>query len=112
MLGVQVSGQNIAFSNLYVNSTPPAGYTNAGNAVQCPLTIAPLTTTILSQTAQVTIPLSGLSVTTANTGTLGINVSQHNLITSSNTNSIRGWRRSITIRACACIGAVSYTGSD
>jgi hypothetical protein len=93
MLGVQVSGQNIAFSNLYVNSTPPAGYTNAGNAVQCPLTIAAGTTTILTQTAQTTIPLSGLSVTTANTGTLGINVSQHNLITSSNTNSIRGWRR-------------------
>jgi len=92
MLGVQVSGQNIAFSNLYVNSTPPAGYTNAGNAVQCPLTIAAGTTTILSQTAQTTIPLSGLSVTTADTGTLGINVSQHNLITSSNTSSVRGWR--------------------
>ena len=93
MLGVQITGQNIAFSNLYVNSTPPANITNAGNAVQCPLTIAAGTTTILSQTAQTTIPLSGLSVTTANTGTLGINVSQHNLITSSNTSSVRGWRR-------------------
>ena len=92
MLGVSVIGQNIAFSNLYVNGSPPANITNATNAVQCPLTIAAGTTTILSQTAQTTIPLSGLSVTTANTGTLGINVSQHNLITSSNTSSVRGWR--------------------
>jgi hypothetical protein len=93
MLGVQITGQNIAFSNLYVNGSPPAGYTNANNAVQCPLTIPNGTTNILIQTAQTTIPLSGLSVTTANVGTLGINVSQHNLITSSNTSSVRGWRR-------------------
>ena len=93
MLGVQITGQNIAFSNLYVNGSPPANITNATNAVQCPLTIPAGTTTILNSTAQTTIPLSGLSITTANTGTLGINVSQHNLITSNNTSSVRGWRR-------------------
>jgi hypothetical protein len=93
MIGVQVAGQNIAFSNLYVNGLPPAGYTNAGNAVQCPLTIPAGTTTILTQTVQTNIPLSGASLTTANTGTLGINVSQHTLITTNNTSSVRGWRR-------------------
>jgi hypothetical protein len=93
MLGAQVTGQNIAFSNLYLNSSTPAGYTNAANAVQCPLTIPNGTTNILTQTVQTTIPLSGLSVTTANTGTLGINVSQHVLITTANTSSVRAWRR-------------------
>ena len=93
MLGVTAAGLPIIFSNLYTNSNPPAGYTNAGNAVQCPLTIPPLTTNILTQTVQTTIPLAYTTLNQLSLGTLGINVSQHNLITSSNTSSVRGWRR-------------------
>ena len=93
MLGVTAAGLPIIFSNLYTNSNPPAGYTNANNAVQCPLTIPNGTTNILTQTVQTTIPLAYTTLNQLSLGTLGINVSQHNLITSSNTSSVRGWRR-------------------
>ena len=107
MLGVQITGQNIAFSNLYINGSPPANITNANNAVPSPLTIPAFsTTTILTQTAQTTIPLSGLSLTTANVGTLGINVSQHNLITSSNQPSVRSWRRISPAGPTPVVGSV------
>ena len=93
MLGVTAAGLPIIFSNLYTNSNPPAGYTNANNARQCPLTIPNGTTNILTQTVQTTIPLAYTTLNQLSLGTLGINVSQHNLITSSNTSSVRGWRR-------------------
>jgi hypothetical protein len=92
MLGAAFLGTPIIFSNLYTNSNPPSNITNANNAVECPLTIPIGTTNILTQTVVTTIPLTQLSALIGNQGTLGINVSQHILITSSNTSSVRAWR--------------------
>ena len=93
MLGVSATGQTIIFSNLYNNASPPVGYTNAGNAVQCPLTIPVGTTNILTQTVQTTLPLTYPQLNQLSSGTLGVNVSQHNLVTTNNTSSVRGWRK-------------------
>jgi len=91
-IGVSAAGQNIIFSNLYTNSTPPAGYNNAGNAVQCPLSVPTGTTTILTSTAQTTIPLSYLTFNQLSLATLGLQVGQHNLVTNGGSTSVRTWR--------------------
>jgi len=91
-IGVSAAGQNIIFSNLYTNSTPPAGYNNAGNAVQCPLSVPTGTTTILTSTAQTTIPLTYFTFNQLSLATLGLQVGQHNLVTNGGSTSIRTWR--------------------
>jgi hypothetical protein len=91
-IGVSAAGQNIIFSNLYNNSTPPAGYNNAGNAVQCPLSVPTGTTTILTSTAQTTIPLSYFTFNQLSSATLGLQVGQHNLVTNGGSQSVRTWR--------------------
>jgi hypothetical protein len=91
MLGVQATALPIIFSNLYNNSSPPPNITNATNAVQCPLTVAPGTTNILpSSTVQTTLTLTYQQLNQFTAASLGINVSQHNL-TTINTNSVRSW---------------------
>jgi hypothetical protein len=78
---------------LYTNSTPPANSTYANNAVECPLTVAPLSTTaILISTAQLTLPLTYLQLNQLSSGTLGINVQQQNIQINGNNNA-RNWRR-------------------
>jgi hypothetical protein len=92
MLGVQATALPIIFSNLYNNSSPPANITNATNAVQCPFTVAPGTTNILpSSTVQTTLTLTYQQLNQFTAASLGINVSQHNLTTTNNTNSVRAW---------------------
>jgi hypothetical protein len=92
MLGVQATALPIIFSNLYNNSSPPANITNATNAVQCPFTVAPGTTNILpSSTVQTTLTLTYQQLNQFTAASLGINVSQHNLTTTNNTNSVRSW---------------------
>ena len=92
-LGVNVATFPIIFNNIYTNASPPAGFTGANNAVQCPLTIAPGTTNILTQTIQTTIPLSYLLLGVGFPSTLGINVEQSYLLDSNNnTTSARFWR--------------------
>jgi hypothetical protein len=78
---------------LYTNSSPPANSTYANNAVQCPLTVAPLSTTaILNSTVQLTLPLTYLQLNQLSSGTLGINVQQQNIQINGNNNA-RNWRR-------------------
>jgi hypothetical protein len=92
-LGVNVSPNPIIFNNIYTNATPPAGFSGANNSVECPLTIAPGTTNILTQTIQATISLSYPFLSNGLFSTLGINVEQRNLVnTSNNTTSARFWR--------------------
>jgi hypothetical protein len=92
MLGVQATALPIIFSNLYNNSSPPANITNATNAVQCPLTVAPGTTNILpSSTVQTNLTLSYQQLNQFTAASLGINVSQHILATTNNTASVRAW---------------------
>jgi hypothetical protein len=92
-LGVNVSPNPIIFNNIYTNATPPAGFSGANNSVECPLTIAPGTTNILTQTIQATIPLTYPFLSNGLFSTLGINVEQRNLVnTSNNTTSARFWR--------------------
>ena len=91
-VGVSAAGQQVIFSNLYNNSTPPAGYNNAGNAVQCPLSVPTGTTTILTSTAQTTIPLSYFTFNQLSSATLGLQVGQHNLVTTTGAQSARTWR--------------------
>lgn len=61
-------GVATGFQPLYTNPNPlsPA----VAGAVQCPLTIAPGTTTVLSQTVSVTLPLSGPNVPQLTAGRL------------------------------------------
>ena len=90
---VSAGAQAMIPSNLYVNPTPPANSNFAQNAVQCPLTVAPLSTTnILTQTVQLTLPLTYPQLNQLSLGTLGINVQQQN-IQINNTNNFRKWRR-------------------
>ena len=91
-VGVSAAGQQVIFSNLYNNSTPPAGYNNAGNAVQCPLSVPTGTTTILTSTAQTTIPLSYFTFNQLSSATLGLQVGQHSLVTTTGAQSVRTWR--------------------
>ena len=91
-LGVNVTTLPIIFNNIYTNATPPAGFSGANNSVECPLTIAPGTTNILTQTIQATITLSYLLLGAGFLSTLGINVEQKFLIDSNNNYSPRFWR--------------------
>jgi hypothetical protein len=93
MLVVSAGTQPMIYSNLYNNITPPANITNAANAVQCPLSVLPGTTNILTQTVQTTLTLTYPQLNQLSSGTLGINVQQHSLILSSGANSGRVWRR-------------------
>ena len=78
---------------LYTNTAPPTNSTYANTAVQCPLTVAPSSTTnILTQTVQLTIPLSYQLLNTLALGSLGINVQQQNILIG-NANTFRTWRR-------------------
>ena len=92
-LGVNVTTQPIIFNNIYINAAPPAGFTGANNSVECPLTIAPGTTNILTQNIQCTIPLSYQLLGNGFPATLGINVYQNYLTsTPGGTYSPRFWR--------------------
>ena len=78
---------------LYTNTAPPTNSTYANTAVQCPLSVPPLSTTnILTQTVQLTIPLSYQLLNTLALGSLGINVQQQNIVIN-NVNTFRTWRR-------------------
>ena len=92
-LAVSAGTQPLIPAFLYTNSTPPANSTYANNAVQCPLTLAPLSTTaILISTVQLTLPLSYPQLNQFSLGTLGINVQQQNIQINGN-NTGRTWRR-------------------
>jgi len=91
-IGVNVTGLPIIFSNLYTNTTPTATLLGVQNAVQCPLSILPGTTPILTQTVQTTIPLSYNQIGFASVSTIGLNVSQK-IPTINNNPSVRNWRR-------------------
>jgi len=92
-LAVSAGTQPLIPAFLYTNSAIPANSTYAGNAVQCPLTVAPLSTTaILNSTVQLTLPLTYLQLNQLSSGTLGINVQQQNIVIS-NANTFRTWRR-------------------
>ena len=84
--------QGMIPSNLYTNIAPPANSNFAQNAVQCPLSVPVGTTNILTQTVQLTLPLTYLQLNQLSLGTLGINVQQQN-IQINNTNNFRLWRR-------------------
>ena len=93
-IAVQAAGQPLILSNLYTNSTPPVGLSGAANAVQCPLTLPAATTTILTSSAQTTIPLSYPLLNNLSLATIGIQVGQIPLtVTSSGLTSNRQWRR-------------------
>ena len=78
---------------LYTNTAPPTNSTYANTAVQCPLSVPPSSTTnILTQTVQLTIPLSYQLLNTLALGSLGINVQQQNIVIN-NVNTFRTWRR-------------------
>ena len=92
-LAVSAGTQPLIPTFLYTNSTPPANSTYANNAVQCPLTLAPLSTTaILISTVQVTLPLTYPLLNSLALGTLGINVQQQNILIGT-ANTFRTWRR-------------------
>jgi hypothetical protein len=91
-IGVNVTGQPIIFSNLFTNTTPSATLLGVANAVQCPLSILPGTTPILTQTVQTTIPLSYNQIASGSLSTIGLNVSQK-IPTINNNPSVRNWRR-------------------
>ena len=84
--------QGMIPSNLYTNIAPPANSNFAQNAVQCPLSVPVGTTNILTQTVQLTLPLTYPQLNQLSLGTLGINVQQQN-IQINNTNNFRLWRR-------------------
>lgn len=91
-IGVSIPGVPIIFSNLFTNTSPNANLFGVPNAVECPLTILPGTTTILTQTVQTTIPLSYTTIGLGASATLGINVSQQ-YATIGNVASVRSWRK-------------------
>lgn len=93
MLVVNATGQPMIFSNLYTNTNPPAGFTGANNAVECPFFVLPGTTNILTQTVQTTLPLTYQLLNQLSSGTLGINVQQHALNYNAGAPSIRTWRQ-------------------
>ena len=91
-LGVSDNTQAIIFNNIYTNAAPPAGFTGANNAVQCPLTIPVGTTNILTQTIQTSVGLSYPLLNNLSLATLGINVEQVYLTSNGGTYSPRFWR--------------------
>ena len=91
-LGVSDNTQAIIFNNIYTNAAPPAGFTGANNAVQCPLTIPVGTTTILTQTIQTSVGLSYPLLNNLSLATLGLNVEQVYLTSNGGTYSPRFWR--------------------
>lgn len=91
-LGVSDNTQAIIFNNIYTNAAPPAGFTGANNAVQCPLTIPVGTTTILTQTIQTSVGLSYPLLNNLSLATLGLNVEQVYLTSTNNAYSPRFWR--------------------
>jgi hypothetical protein len=92
-LAVSAGTQPLIPAFLYTNTTPPGNSLAAGHTVQCPLTLPPSSTTnLLTQTVQVTLPLTYQLLTQLSSGTLGINVQQQNIIIGA-TNTVRTWRR-------------------
>jgi hypothetical protein len=91
-IGVGITGLPIIFSNLFTNTTPSATLLGVQNAVQCPLSILPGTTPILTQTVQTSIPLSYNQIGSGSLSTIGLNVSQK-IPTVNNNPSVRNWRR-------------------
>jgi len=91
-IGVNVTGLQIIFSNLFTNTTPTATLLGVQNAVQAPLSILPGTTPILTQTVQTSIPLSYNQIGAGSVSTIGLNVSQK-IPTINNNPSVRTWRR-------------------
>jgi hypothetical protein len=92
-LAVSAAALPLIPAYLYTNTAPPTNSTYANTAVQCPLTVAPSSTTnILTQTVQLTIPLSYQLLNTLALGSLGINVQQQNILIG-NANTFRTWRR-------------------
>jgi hypothetical protein len=76
---------------IYTNTNAPSVFANY--SAQCPLTLAPLSTTnIITQTVQVTLPLTYPTLNSGSIGTLGINVQQQNIPMPGN-NGVRSWRR-------------------
>ena len=93
-LAVSAGTQPLIPAFLYTNTAIPSNSTYAGNAVQCPLTLAPLSTfNLITQTVQLTLPLTYQLLTQLSSGTLGINVQQQNIVLNNNTNTFRTWRR-------------------
>jgi hypothetical protein len=90
--GVSDNTQAIIFKNIYTNAAPPAGFTGAANAVQCPLTIPNGTTNILTQTIQTSVGLSYPLLNNLSLATLGLNVEQVYLTSNGGTYSPRFWR--------------------
>jgi hypothetical protein len=93
MLVVSAGAQPMIFSNLYTNMNPPVGFTGANNAVECPFSVLPGNTNILTQTVQTTLPLTYQLLTQLSSGTLGINVTQQALNYNAGAASIRTWRQ-------------------
>jgi hypothetical protein len=93
-LAVSAGTQPLIPAFLYTNTAIPSNSTYANNAVQCPLTLAPSSTfNLITQTVQLTLPLTYQLLTQLSSGTLGINVQQQNIVLNNNTNTFRTWRR-------------------
>jgi hypothetical protein len=73
-LVVEAIGQPQIMTNLFTNPQPPSGSNIANNAQPAPLTIPNGTTSILSQTVQVNLPLSYFFLNQFSLGQLGLRV--------------------------------------
>jgi hypothetical protein len=71
---VEAIGQPQIMTNLFTNPQPPSGSNIANNAQPAPLTIPNGTTSILSQTVQVNLPLSYFFLNQFSLGQLGLRV--------------------------------------
>jgi len=92
-IGVSAGGQPIIFENIYTNPAPLPNFGLTGASVECPLSVPVGTTNILTQTIQNTTSLSYAQLNALSSATIGINVDQK-ILTSSSGASVRSWRMS------------------
>lgn len=93
-LAVNVAGSDLAYSNLFTNTTAPAN-SSVVNSVESPLSIPVGTTTILTQTINTTIPLSYQQLLQLQSATLGVNVQQIPFTTPTVV-AVSSWATSVT----------------
>ena len=90
-IGVSAGGQPIIFENIYTNPAPLPNFGLTGASVECPLSVPVGTTNILTQTIQNTTSLSYPQLNQLSSATIGLNVAQQ-ILTSSSGASVRSWR--------------------
>ena len=92
-IGISAGGQPIIFENIYTNPAPLPNFGLTGASVECPLSVPVGTTNILTQTIQNTTSLSYAQINALSSATIGLNVDQK-ILTSSSGASVRSWRMS------------------